>query len=769
MKKFEQRKKNIFIFGVAVIMAIVFVMLMVLNSDSRKLNKLLDLGQKYLEDADYENAVLVFDQAIAIEPKCEEAYLGKARAQYASGMYEEAVATLEKGIASAEGSQKLKALLDQILAEITEKEIVEEETTQIEERMIPLYLNYSQIVRYSDTEKPTVQLEILGEEGGREKYIWESSNPECAVVSETGLVTCLSKEGYSYITVATEDGTERDGCQVWIVNPEASDSNPAETENLWTIVESEKEEEQFFIMPVPKEDEENIIVGNFNFPKYIYYSGDITIPEKLEYNGKTWPITGMISYAFMFCDELESIHIPSAVEVLVNNSFNPFLYCKNLQEIEVDSGNQNWKSVDGVLYSADGKQLLSYPAAKNSKTYILPKEVESVYSGAFLGCNNLEEILVEDGNQFYESIDGSLVQKEERRLVAYPTGNKALSYEVPDSIKEIDTYAFGFSALEEVVCRSVESIDSLQFMNSDRLKRIVGGTKTKNICMDMAVEIAGLDEMENLESLYITLAKDQEFNDLSALQKLKTVTIDVDGLSPDLGSFGSSNVENLVLSGIDNMKDFSWLLEMDSLKDLSVSIENKKIDLQVLGGLTNLENLDIRGANYINDLSSLSGLTNLESLRIDINGKLVDLQVLGKLTGLDVLYIDGIDKISDFSWLANMRDLKDISLIADNNSSLEIACKEIGKLGNVEKITVRGISKLEDLSWLENMGSLGTVSLSVEDKFNVTDLTPIMELRNLKGVTIYIPEEDKKQLSDSILQQVEELRNNNVTINFLIS
>lgn len=473
MRKINQEKKTVFIFGmVAVIVIAIFAAFFLFNSENRKINSLLDLGQKYLESADYENAILVFDQAIAIDPKCEEAYLGKAQAQYEAGMTEDAIATLEEGIANVDDSSRLKEFLQRIIAEIDEKEMAEEEATLAEERTIPLSLNYSQIVRYIDTENPTIQLEILGEEDGREKYVWESSNPGCAVVSETGLVTCLDEEGYSNITVTTKDGTESDWCGGWIIN---SGGMRSESETLWTMVDNEREdEEQFFILPVPGNDEENIIVGH-HFSKLIYYSGNVSIPEKLQYNGKTWPITGLYSDAFRYCDKLESIHIPSTVEVIEEYETSPFLACTSLHEIDVDSNNAYWKSVDGVLFSADGKKLISYPAAKKDKTYMVPQEVEKVYSGAFSGCGNLEKILVEEGNQFYESIDGSLIEKEGQNLVAYPIGNQLSSYEVPDSVKGIEGYAFYFSNLEEVVCKSVETIDSWPFPECNKLKRIVGG------------------------------------------------------------------------------------------------------------------------------------------------------------------------------------------------------------------------------------------------------------------------------------------------------
>ena len=101
--------------AIFILVMIVCIWVFVVNCGERKINELLNLGNKYLEDMDYESAVLVFDQAISIDPKCEEAYLGKAQAQYALGQYEDAIATLQEGIAKVDDSSRLEEFLQQIL------------------------------------------------------------------------------------------------------------------------------------------------------------------------------------------------------------------------------------------------------------------------------------------------------------------------------------------------------------------------------------------------------------------------------------------------------------------------------------------------------------------------------------------------------------------------------------------------------------------------------------------------------------------------------
>ena len=48
------------------------------------------LGERYLEELDYEAAIAAFEEAIRINPKREDAYLGMAEAYAGLGEYEEA-------------------------------------------------------------------------------------------------------------------------------------------------------------------------------------------------------------------------------------------------------------------------------------------------------------------------------------------------------------------------------------------------------------------------------------------------------------------------------------------------------------------------------------------------------------------------------------------------------------------------------------------------------------------------------------------------------
>ena len=73
-------------------------------------------------------------------------------------------------------------------------------------------------------------------------------------------------------------------------------------------------------------------------------------------------VTGIGAFAFSCFRGLTSVTVPDSV---VNIGYAAFRYCNNLTEIQVESGNRAYCSLDGVLYSADMKTLYLYPGGKS--------------------------------------------------------------------------------------------------------------------------------------------------------------------------------------------------------------------------------------------------------------------------------------------------------------------------------------------------------------------------------------------------------------------
>ncbi|MGN0736079.1 MAG: tetratricopeptide repeat protein [Anaerovoracaceae bacterium] len=75
--------------------------------DNMSLEELLDLGTKYLQEENYKEAVIVFEQAILIDEKCVDAYIGLADAYIGEENPKKAEEVLTQGYEKTEDSRIL--------------------------------------------------------------------------------------------------------------------------------------------------------------------------------------------------------------------------------------------------------------------------------------------------------------------------------------------------------------------------------------------------------------------------------------------------------------------------------------------------------------------------------------------------------------------------------------------------------------------------------------------------------------------------------------
>lgn len=109
------KKILLFIISILVILLVVVNVFLYIyvTSPMQKVGKQLDLGQQYLLNLEYEEAVAAFEIAIEIEPKNVDAYMGMAEAYIGMGEPEKAIRILKKGYRETE-DEELGSLLEQL-------------------------------------------------------------------------------------------------------------------------------------------------------------------------------------------------------------------------------------------------------------------------------------------------------------------------------------------------------------------------------------------------------------------------------------------------------------------------------------------------------------------------------------------------------------------------------------------------------------------------------------------------------------------------------
>ena len=158
----------------------------------------------------------------------------------------------------------------------------------------------------------------------------------------------------------------------------------------------------------------------------------LNIPNTVEY---------IYEYAFYESD-VYRIYIPSSVVDIGSTYIRDDYYCERYGiNIDVDKDNQYYQSIDGNLYTKDGKTLLRYNPKNNNTSFVIPDFVENIGECAFYGCDSLESII----------IPKSVLNIGE---YAFSGCDSLESVIIPDSVVNIGCYAFAYLNKLTIYCEA---------------------------------------------------------------------------------------------------------------------------------------------------------------------------------------------------------------------------------------------------------------------------------------------------------------------------
>lgn len=197
----------------------------------------------------------------------------------------------------------------------------------------------------------------------------------------------------------------------------------------------------------------NIISGNNvevtyndNNSSYTSYTGNVTIPSTVTYQGTTYNVTRIGNNAFRASTGLTGVTIPSSITKI---GYFAFYECSNLKSISIPT------SVTNIQHDAFGKTGLTNAYIPNTVTYLgseafynctnlrsvtLSKNITLIDMRTFEGCTSLTSIDIPEG---VTSIEAD----------AFDGCTSLYTVTMPTTLTTIKRYAFyGCTALNKVTC-----------------------------------------------------------------------------------------------------------------------------------------------------------------------------------------------------------------------------------------------------------------------------------------------------------------------------
>ena len=257
------------------------------------------------------------------------------------------------------------------------------------------------------------------------------------------------------------------------------------------------------------------------------YSGDVVIPESVNYQGNNYSVTAIGDNSFRECSDLTSVIIPNSVTAMGDCSF---LGCSGLTSITISNSITTIGSY--AFYGCSDLTSITIP---NSVTAIydfafencsgltsitIPSNVTAIAVSAFFGCSQLTSLSVESDNTQFDSRDNcnAIINSVTNKLIK---GIKNTI--IPSSVTAIGDYAFAGTDITSIIIpNSVTTIGYGAFS---------GCTDLTSITLPNSVTTIEKYAFHNC-------------NSLTSINIPNSVTAIVDGAFEDCTALNSVYVEN---------------------------------------------------------------------------------------------------------------------------------------------------------------------------------------------------------------------------------
>lgn len=139
--------------------------------------------------------------------------------------------------------------------------------------------------------------------------------------------------------------------------------------------------------------------------------------------------------AFSNVAKVTKFDLPNTVIII-----DPTAFFETSANTAFSISNSNYQSNNGVIYANKGDELFLYPIASPNKTLTVTKNITAINAESGLTlASNLNEIKVEEDNNFFSANNGVLYNNDFTTLLAYPLAKAEAEYEIPSTVNRIES------------------------------------------------------------------------------------------------------------------------------------------------------------------------------------------------------------------------------------------------------------------------------------------------------------------------------------------
>lgn len=359
-----------------------------------------------------------------------------------------------------------------------------------------------------------------------------------------------------------------------------------------------------------------------------------------------------------------SVKINDSVESIGEYAF---YHCNNLTNVTIG------KSVTNI-------GLRAFIGCTNLESITIPNSVTSIGIYAFSDCNNLKNITVSDDNNVYSSDEyGVLFDKDKTELIQYPVGNTRTTYSVPDSVININAYAFSdcpnltnVSIPEGVITISGSAFRSCTGLNSIMIPDSVTSIGSQafaicdsltNITVDESNPVYSSDEsgvlFDKNKTNLIQYPANSSITNYSIPGEVTRIST--------YAFYNSANLAKLTIPDSVTTIEASAFVHCTGLESVIIPDSVTSIDAFAFEGCTNLKSITVPGSVAIIEGGVFRYCENLTNLIIEDGVKGIDSSAFFDCYTLDSVTIPDTVTYISYDAFGGCKNITDVYYQGDKN------------------------------------------------------------------------------------------------------